>query len=150
MLNSVTINSYFFEGLPMHNPSDNTQRTSAQTILLVEDDAVVRTLTLEVLEAFGYNVFGAEDADSALTILRSEQALSLLMTDIGLPDISGLELAEQAQALRPDIPILLASGYDAQPHQGLQNGGGNGLIATITKPFQLDQLRNTLQSLLAI
>ncbi|WP_339513324.1 response regulator [Pseudomonas sp. RL_15y_Pfl2_60] len=118
------------------------------TILVVEDDAVVRTLTLEVLEAFGYQVFGAEDGDTALGILRSEQALSLLMTDIGLPDISGLELAQQAQTLRPDIAVLLASGYDAQ-HQEMQDIVVNGAVATIRKPFQLDQLRSTLQAMLA-
>ncbi|WP_010488018.1 response regulator [Pseudomonas sp. S9] len=119
------------------------------TILVVEDDAVVRTLTLEVLEAFGYQVFGAEDGDTALSILRSEQALSLLMTDIGLPDISGLELAQQAQTLRPDIAVLLASGYDAQQHQEMQDAVVMGAVATIRKPFQLDQLRSTLQAMLA-
>ncbi|MGX5217326.1 response regulator [Pseudomonas segetis] len=119
------------------------------TILVVEDDAVVRTLTLEVLEAFGYQVFGAEDGDTALSILRSEQALSLLMTDIGLPDISGLELAQQAQTLRPDIAVLLASGYDAQQHQEMQDAVVRGAVATIRKPFQLDQLRSTLQAMLA-
>ncbi|SNS54852.1 response regulator [Pseudomonas segetis] len=119
------------------------------TILVVEDDAVVRTLTLEVLEAFGYQVFGAEDGDTALSILRSEQALSLLMTDIGLPDISGLELAQQAQTLRPDIAVLLASGYDAQQNQEMQDAVVRGAVATIRKPFQLDQLRSTLQAMLA-
>ncbi|ARU86532.1 response regulator [Pseudomonas sp. M30-35] len=118
------------------------------TILVVEDDAVVRALTLEVLEAFGYQVFGAEDGGTALSILRGEQALNLLMTDIGLPDISGLELAEQALTLRPGIAVLLASGYDTQEHQSVRNMAGNGAVATITKPFQLDQLRSVLQAML--
>ncbi|MFI8482169.1 response regulator [Pseudomonas sp. NPDC078700] len=129
----------------MQNSSDASS-ANPHAILVVEDDAVVRTLTLEVLEAFGYQVFAAEDGDSALGILRSEQALSLLMTDIGLPDISGIELAQQAKTLRPDIAVLLASGYDAQQHQDLAS---HGVVATITKPFQLDQLRNTLQAILA-
>lgn len=131
----------------MQNLTDNTLHNSPQTILLVEDDAVVRALTLEVLEAFGYHVLGAEDGQSALDILRSEQVLSLLMTDIGLPDISGLQLAQEAQSLRPTIPILLASGYDAQQHE-LNRSQGNGAIATITKPFQLNQLRSTLAEML--
>lgn len=119
------------------------------TILVVEDDAVVRALTREVLEAFGYQVFAAEDGGTALNILRGEQALSLLMTDIGLPDISGLELAEQALTLRPDIAVLLASGCDTQEHQSMRDTVGNGAVATITKPFHLDQLRSVLQSMLA-
>lgn len=133
----------------MHNPTDSTLRTKPHAILVVEDDAVVRTLTLEVLEALGYEVFAAEDADAALEILRSQHALSLLMTDIGLPGISGIELAEQARVLRPNIPVLLASGYEAQHQQGLQQATGEAVVATITKPFQLDQLRSTLKNLLS-
>ncbi|WP_339489219.1 response regulator [Pseudomonas sp. EL_65y_Pfl2_R95] len=127
----------------MQNGTDGYS-ANPHTILVVEDDAVVRTLTLEVLEAFGYQAFGAEDGDTALSILRSEQALSLLMTDIGLPDISGLDLAQQAQVLRPEIAVLLASGYEVQQ----QTSTGNGAVATITKPFQLDLLRSTLQAML--
>lgn len=114
-----------------------------KTILLVEDDEVVRMLTLEVLSELDYQVLEAEDAPQALAILRSDQPLDLLMTDIGLPSMSGRELMDIARQLRPHLLGLFASGYG-------EAAGGSGMgIATITKPYSLELLKNTLQSLLA-
>ena len=118
----------------------------ARTILLVEDDNIVRMLTLEVLMELDYRVLEAEDAPQALAILQSEQALDLLMTDIGLPGMNGRELMLKARALRPQLPVLFASGYD----EGTSATPADGpATATITKPYSLDLLRTTVQKLLA-
>lgn len=86
--------------------------TSAKTVLLVEDDDVVRALTTEVLQEFGYRVEALRDGASALQWLRSDQPVDLLMSDIGLPGMDGRELVEAARQLRPTLPVLFASGYD--------------------------------------
>ncbi|MEG0860114.1 MAG: response regulator [Pseudomonas sp.] len=115
----------------------------APPLLVVEDDAIVRMLIVEVLEALGYAVVEAKDAESALQILQDpEQTLTLMMTDIGLPDMDGKELAIKAQAARPLLPILFASGFG----DNVQVPEGMHLIG---KPFSIDQLRDKVQSILA-
>lgn len=89
-----------------------TDSTAAKIVLLVEDDDVVRNLTVEVLEAFGYRVHPLRDAASALDVLRSDQHFDLLMSDIGLPGMDGRALVAAARQLRPTLPVLFASGYN--------------------------------------
>ncbi|WP_049870554.1 response regulator [Pseudomonas cremoricolorata] len=111
-------------------------------LLVVEDDDIVRMLIVEVLDELGYKVLQAENATKALEVLENpEQSLDLLMTDVGLPDKSGQELAELARALRPVLPILFVSGYS------------DGLIVPegmhkIGKPFGIDQLRDKVVSVI--
>ncbi|UVE17913.1 response regulator [Pseudomonas sp. LS44] len=126
-------------------------RQQSKSILVVEDDDVVRLLTVEVLEEFGYAVLAAGDASDALDLLRSEQSIDLLMSDIGLPDMSGRELAEAARELRPQLPILFASGYaEGDLLSDLLNLRGDAAIPTqtITKPFNLELLRERVRELL--
>lgn len=120
---------------------------SPKCILVVEDDQVVRMLTVEVLEELGYRVFGAEDAPEALAILERDQCLDLLMTDIGLPGMSGRQLMTAAHQLRPQLPVLFASGYPADP-DAQDRDPAAPRVATITKPFSLELLRNTVREML--
>lgn len=118
-----------------------------KSILVVEDDPVVRMLTVEVLEELGYRVFEAEDAPQALAILEGDQRLDLLMTDIGLPGMSGRQLMTAAHQLRPHLPVLFASGYPADA--ALQDRDPAApRVATITKPFTLELLRTTVRDML--
>lgn len=126
--------------------SDSLTQNANKTILLVEDDDVVRMLTVEVLEELGYRVLEAENGPDALAIIESDQALDLLMSDIGLPGMSGQQLMAAAHKTRPDLPVLFASGYAAQDYQ---TGATQAKIATITKPFSLDLLRTTVAGMLA-
>ncbi|RRQ95962.1 response regulator, partial [Enterococcus faecalis] len=81
-------------------------------LLVVEDDDIVRMLTVEVLDELGYKVIEAEDAAAALRVLEDpSQTLALMMTDVGLPDMRGEVLAGKARELRPLLPVLFASGY---------------------------------------
>lgn len=116
----------------------------APPLLVVEDDAIVRMLIVEVLEALGYSVVEAKDAESALQILQDPgQALTLMMTDIGLPDMDGKALAIKAREARPLLPILFASGFG----ESVEVPAGMHLIA---KPFSIDQLRDKVQNILAV
>jgi len=78
-------------------------------LLVVEDDDIVRMLMVEVLDESGYKVIQAENARAALRILENpDQALALMMTDVGLPDMRGEALAAKARELRPLLPVLFA------------------------------------------
>lgn len=111
-------------------------------LLIVEDDDIVRMLIVEVLGELGYEVIEAGNATEALKVLENPDiALALMMTDVGLPDMDGKDLADKARKVRPLLPILFASGYaeNVQVPQGMH---------MIGKPFSIDQLHDKVQSIL--
>ncbi len=113
-----------------------------QHLLVVEDDDIVRMLMAEVLDELGYKAIEAENASVALKVLADpEQQLALLMTDVGLPDMRGEELAGKAREIRPLLPILFASGYA----ESVDVPEGMHLIG---KPFSIDQLREKVVAIL--
>lgn len=119
--------------------------SDTRTILVVEDDDIVRMLMVDVLEELDFKVIEADGWEPAITALSADQAIDLLITDVGLNDAdgrTGLDLAQQALALRHDIPVLVASGY------------GNTLdlpqgVQLLSKPFTIDSLRDTVHELIA-
>lgn len=112
------------------------------TILVVEDDAIVRMLIVDVLEELEFNVLEAEDSQRALELLGDKSLrIDLLMTDVGLPDMDGRALAHKARELHQHLPILFASGYA----ETLEVADG---MQVIGKPFSIDQLRDKVTSLL--
>lgn len=126
--------------------------SAQKSILVVEDDDVVRMLTTDVLEELGYRVIAAADSGEALASLEEERPMDLLLTDVGLPGMSGPQLAEAARRLQPDLPVLFASGY-VQDSQLEMVGDGDlsrlsGPLGVIGKPFTLDQLRDKVSEML--
>ena len=114
----------------------------ASTILVVEDDAIVRMLIVDVLEELEFKVVEAADAAEALTVVQNTgQVIDLMMTDVGLPDMDGKELANKVRKLRPALPILFASGY-------AENIDVPAGMQVIGKPFSIDQLRDKVKSML--
>lgn len=84
----------------------------AATILVVEDEALLREVTVMELEDAGYRVLAAPDAKSALALLAGPEPISLLFTDISLRDsIDGWTVASEARGLRPGLPVIYATGY---------------------------------------
>jgi CheY-like chemotaxis protein len=115
---------------------------TAATILVVEDDAIVRMLIVDVLEELEYAVLEAEDGEAALKVLEDQSSvIDLMMTDHGLPGISGAQLASRTRELRPALPILFASGY-------AENIDVPAGMHSIGKPFSIDQLRDKVKSIL--
>ncbi len=86
------------------------------TIIVVDDEEAVRTLVAEFLEDFGYHVLQADGGATALRLLEADPHVRLLVTDIRMPDMSGLELVTQAAAIRPALKIILISGYFVTQH----------------------------------
>ena len=112
------------------------------TILVVEDDAIVRMLIVDVLEELEFSVIEAADAGEALNFVNNaDQPIDLMMTDVGLPDMDGKQLATKVRELRPALPILFASGYA----ENIDVPAGMQVIA---KPFSIDQLRDKVKSML--
>src|SRR5690606_31718026 len=86
--------------------------TGTETVLIAEDEQLVRELTRTVLETYGYQVLEAANGGSALLVLQNHPTqIDLLLTDVVMPEISGRELAEKALTIRPDVKILFMSGY---------------------------------------
>jgi len=117
-----------------------------ETILLVEDDAGVRTYTAEILRELGFDVLEAGDGMAALEILQRTQRIDLLFTDVGLPGLNGRQIAERARERRPDLRILFATGYarNAIVHQGRLDEG----VELLTKPYTRAQLANKMRDVL--
>ncbi|MBB4857707.1 PAS domain S-box-containing protein [Novosphingobium chloroacetimidivorans] len=114
------------------------QEGHGQTVLVVEDDPSVRLLVREVLEELGYAPIEASDAVEAIPILRSAQAIDLLVSDVGLPGMNGRQLAEVAREHRPDLPILFVTGY--AENAAIRAGFLGTNMAMITKPFAIEAL----------
>jgi CheY-like chemotaxis protein len=118
-----------------------------ETILLVEDEATVRQVTRVYLESKGYTVLEAADAREALNICKdSQRPIQVLITDMVMPGLGGLELAKSASKLRPGLAIVLVSGYtDRAADTECADIGAQFL----QKPFSLDALARTVRFLLA-
>lgn len=115
---------------------------TAPTILVVEDDSIVRMLIVDVLEELEFKVLEADGSEQALQMLRDLNLhIDLMMTDVGLPIMDGRELANEARSLRPTLPILFASGYA----ESIEVPQGMYLIG---KPFSIDQLRDKVKSII--
>jgi CheY-like chemotaxis protein len=122
-------------------------RGGAETVLLVEDEALVRQLTHEILRRNGYRVLEAADGVEALAVVREYAGhIDLMLTDVVMPRMSGHELVEQARPVRPDMRILYVSGYseEAIARQGQLTQG----IELLSKPFTPGVLTAKIRELL--
>jgi signal transduction histidine kinase/ActR/RegA family two-component response regulator len=117
-----------------------------QTVLLVEDDESVRLLITEVLVELGYHPIEVRDPIAAVPILASKQAIDLMISDVGLPGMSGRELAELARLHRPDLPILLITGY--AENAAIRGAYLGANMSMITKPFDLKVLAAKIKELI--
>jgi PAS domain S-box-containing protein len=118
-----------------------------ETILLAEDNDVVRELSRQVLETCGYTVLEAIDGVEALAVLEIRgDEIDLVITDVIMPRIGGRELAEKIGEMRPDMPILFSSGFtdDAVVRHGELDTNTN----FIQKPFNVDDVARKVRNLL--
>lgn len=113
--------------------------------LLVEDQTEVRSQIADTLEEIGCTVIEAGDGTAGLKIVESGEPLDLLITDVGLPGLSGHQLAEAARVAQPDLPILLITGHAGKSLEALQLAPN---IEVLRKPFSLEELAARAQALL--
>lgn len=86
-------------------------RQGSQTILLVEDDESLREMTAALLSRGGYHVLQAKNGASALAIAQQPEKIDLVLTDVVMPEMSGIDLASQLKASRPELKLIYMSGY---------------------------------------
>jgi PAS domain S-box-containing protein len=121
--------------------------TASATILVVEDDADVRDMVTELLSHLGYSILVATNGAEALAVLRRENGVDLLFTDIVMPaDISGVELARRARNLRPNLKVLLSSGHAGDE---IKSHLLRGRFSFISKPYRTAALAAKLEEVLA-
>jgi CheY-like chemotaxis protein len=109
-------------------------------VLVVEDVALIRMTTLDMIEQIGFATAEAADGAAALTILQNDPQIEILLTDLGLPGMNGRQLIEEALRINPSLKVIIASGYSTEP------GQVPGAVVELVKPFDIDQLRNALES----
>jgi PAS domain S-box-containing protein len=117
-----------------------------ETVLVVEDEAVVRDLVVEVLEDLGYRALEAPDGTRGLNILQSGARIDLLVTDVGLPGMNGRQLADQARETRPGLKVLFITGY--AENAALASGFLEPGMEMITKPFPVDALAQRIREMI--
>ncbi|MBU0678346.1 MAG: response regulator, partial [Verrucomicrobia bacterium] len=118
-----------------------------ETILFVEDNPSVRKITKRMLETLGYRVLDASGFDEAMQVLSGEAGrVDLLLTDVVMPGVDGVELAGRVRELRPDIRLLFASGYPQE--QLARHGIDRPDAELLKKPFDIRELGKALRRVL--
>jgi PAS domain S-box-containing protein len=138
--------SEMFRAVPLRTISTSALR-GTETILVVEDKAAVQELTVQILQAHGYNVLAATNGHEALQLCEEYDApIHLLLTDVVMPAMNGKELFEQLQRKRADVRVLYMSGYsgDVIAQHGLLREG----VAILAKPFTLEELTQKVRTVL--
>ncbi|WP_206070751.1 ATP-binding protein [Nodosilinea sp. P-1105] len=151
----TTVKMYFPRVATMDNPelspqsqTPTTQTTQGSTILVVEDDAMVRRYVESQLLSLGYQVVSACNGPQGLDILQHRPDIDLLFTDMVMPGgMTGCDLVDRARAIRPDLRVLYTSGYTetAVFHHGRLDPGGQ----LLSKPYCREKLAAKLQAALS-
>ena len=122
--------------------------TEGETVLVIDDEPLVRMLVSDVLREQGYIVIEAPDGPSGLKILRSVTRIDLLITDIGLPGgLHGGQVAEAALTLRPELKVLFITGF--ADNAVFRHGHVDAAMSVLTKPFTMEALASRVKGLLA-
>jgi signal transduction histidine kinase len=119
---------------------------ASETILVVEDDPLMRRVSTDLLRELGYTVIESESGAEALTLLEATPGVTLLFTDVVMPEMNGKKLAEAALQRRPDLKVLFTTGYsrNAVVHGGVLDPD----INFISKPFAIRQLASKVRAVL--
>jgi CheY-like chemotaxis protein len=115
-----------------------------KSVLVAEDEAMLRMLAVEVLQDAGFQVFEAADGHEALDLLKQNPAIKVLISDVKMPRMDGYALSEAALALKPDLRIVLTTGYAQEPPANISHCRQ---IQTLQKPFDLMRLTEIVESL---
>jgi PAS domain S-box-containing protein len=136
------------EAAPLQDQQMERDKVGSATVLVVEDEEIVRSLIVEVLEELGYRVLEAADGPAGLSVLQSQEPIALLITDVGLPGMNGRQLADAGRERRPGLKIMFITGYAESAmlsSSKLETG-----MTVLTKPFAVnaleDHIRKTMQA----
>jgi PAS domain S-box-containing protein len=139
----------YFGALKKDSPPSDGQmnRGLGETVLVVDDDPIVRMLVSEVLAENSYNILEATNGPSALKLIDSSRRIDLLITDVGLPGgMNGRQVADAARVRRPDLKVLFITGY--AENTAIKNGHLGAGMAVLAKPFAMATLGNKIRGML--
>lgn len=115
----------------------------APTVLIVEDEALVRMPIAEYLRDCGYNVLEAEDADEAIHLVDSDEPVDVVFSDVRMPgDMDGFDLARWIGDHHPEVPVLLTSGYS------MPRDAASDRVKLIEKPYSQAQVLDRIRALI--
>jgi CheY-like chemotaxis protein len=142
--------------LPQTGEKSETEKTSQnlndklnghETILIVEDEEMARSLAVQILQKNGYNVLEAQGGDAAIEVCKSHRGqIHLMLTDVVMPNMNGCELSKQVAPVRPDVNVLYMSGYTE--HAVYKNDLLDPEENFIQKPFTISSDVSKIRSIL--
>lgn len=128
-------------------PSFSADTSLPRTILLVDDEAIIRDMATDLFQRMGYTVYTASDGFAALERFQELQGeVGVVLLDFSMPRMGGLECLERLRALKPDIRVLFSSGYDLA-HE-LHDHRIPGTWGFIQKPYRISELEEAIQTIL--
>lgn len=132
--------------IPAYEPTRNKVSAEEKIILLAEDEVMLSDLLSELLESTGYNVLKVYDGNEVLKVLTEEIKVDLVLLDYNMPGMNGVDCADQIRRLNLEMPIVLSTGsMSIADNENLRK---MGITDFVTKPYEFDQLLETIQKLL--
>jgi PAS domain S-box-containing protein len=128
-------------------PAAASERGHGETLLVVDDEAIIRMLIVDVLQEAGYTTLEAKDGPGALDVLQSGAPIDMLITDVGLPGgMNGRQIADAGRTLRPDLKVLFITGYaENEIVSNIRLDPGTQML---TKPFPIELLGDKVREML--
>ncbi|MFO0977633.1 MAG: ATP-binding protein [Planctomycetaceae bacterium] len=124
---------------------DSPQRSAHRRVLVVDDDENIRDVFRLMLRQLGYDVITAESGEQAVTLLLDRDLiLDFVLLDLKMPGMTGWECREELRRLRPELPVIIASGYDPSPEHRIENAPD----VFLRKPFTLQSLKLAVEAVL--
>jgi CheY-like chemotaxis protein len=114
-------------------------------ILLVDDDPEVRELTMTYLVDLGYDVLEASDGEGGLELIEDNPDIDAMLADFAMPGMNGAMLVREARKIRPDLPVLMLTGYAADAAEEISAAG----VTIVSKPYKLADLESAVGQLLS-
>lgn len=134
-------------GEAVSDSADPAPTAGGETVLVVDDEPLVRMLVVEQLEELGYAVIEADDGPSAMKVIDGKQPIDLLVTDVGLPrGMNGRQLADAARVRRPGLEVLFVTGY--AENAVLNHGHLEPGMHIMTKPFEMEAFARRVRDLI--
>lgn len=130
---------------PVTGEKKQSHRESSknQTILVVDDEELIRILTESFLEQLGYQVLLADCGEQAITIFKAHQdRIQLVLSDITMPGIDGIETAKQLRAIDPELKLIISSGYSSEKSDTLPDR-----TVFLAKPYSISDLEKAINKL---
>jgi two-component system cell cycle sensor histidine kinase/response regulator CckA len=130
-------------------PVQAPEMKKGNTVLLVEDEEMVRDMATAMLKRLGYTVLAAKDGVAAMELFRQHQEeIRCVLTDLSMPRLNGWEIITSLRKLAPGIPVVLASGYDKA--QVMTGDHSEWPQVFLGKPYRIKELRNAVDQALAV